>query len=264
MKKLLTILSGLVMAAAVTYGGDSLPQLTTQFMTEGPDQYADGTPALPGETYLIVYVNDGDEFLGVRADCTLVNSANQIVETSVATAKSACTAVQLQYSTSQYPASGTWLIVLLDTRKNASELGGLVAGNSIAKTSDVLGSDAQAKGITPDSKQVAAQGGVGLVASSASKASNTTPPVIISVNPQGEDVEIKWKNLSVDNYEVHSSTDLASGTWQKAPRKDGNSWPTSAKEKCVAISDASTELSEIVKVSTKEPVRFFKVIKVGN
>ena len=73
MKKTLSMVSGLLLALSVFGVEEGLKQLTLAISTPGPDTYADGTPVLVGESYLLVYANQGATFQGLYMDGTLVD-----------------------------------------------------------------------------------------------------------------------------------------------------------------------------------------------
>ena len=73
--------------------------------TEGPDCYADGTPVAEGEAYALVYTQKGSVFAGFKADGSLVDeTASELVMT-------------LPKAYASKRTTGTWELVLLDTRK---------------------------------------------------------------------------------------------------------------------------------------------------
>lgn len=264
MKKLLTMAAGLVLATSA-FAADLPEYSTLQITTEGPDRYADGTDVLPGETYLLVYMQPGvttDMFPGVRPDGTLVNSAsNRIVGTSVAIAGdhgTKCSDKQFQYLSATY-ANGTWIIVLLDTRKGNEQLGGLVSGYSIVNDRVSCSADKATCTLT-----VRAQSGAGLTAITDTVPPGNLPtPVITAVARNNDSADIRFKGFADGViYEVHSLTNLTSGGWVKATPKTAIS-QISAKALGVEPGPAA-ELPVSVSVPANDDTRFFKVIVKGN
>lgn len=258
MKKILSILIGL--SLAVSAFGEGLSQVTMTISTEGPDAYADGTPVLVGETYLLVYVKSG-EFEGVRSDGTLVNPAKDLkVTTSLAVEGSKCGFKAIQYPETLYPAGGTWVIVLLDTRDANGNLGGLVTGHSDA----VPAAKSVAQGsMSPGGMRVLADAGgsgSGLTVGSLARAPSTTPnPVIAAVEPNGTAVGLKIKNFTdTANYEVQTRTSLASGNWEPAV----GGVKLQARTLGVVPGPAA-EMPATLTVPADDTVRFFRVIVPG-
>ena len=261
MKKLLTLVAGLVLATSA-FAAD-LPQYSTlQVTTEGPDRYADGTDVIPGATYLLVYLQPGAAFQGVRTDGTLVNTtSNRIIATSVAVAGdhgTKCAARQFQYLTADFT-GGTWIIVLLDTRKGDGLLGGLVSSHSVvsARTACVANKAAC-------TLNVLAQDGAGLSASASSAAPADVPvPRITAVTRSSDSVEVRFKDFSAGAiYEVISLTNLASGVWATATPKTAVR-QISAQALGVTPGPAA-ELPATVLVPANDETRFFKVIVKGS
>lgn len=258
MKKTLSMISGLFLTASV-FGADGLAQLTLSMSTPGPDVYADGTQVLPGETYLLVYVKQGAVFQGVMSDGTLADPANNLIVTKgMAVQGAKCGFKAIQYPADLYPAGGSWLIVLLDTRDASGSVGGLVAAQGAsAAAAAASGSSTALNAVSGTAVQ---EGGVsGLTAAAPSRAPADTPaPVIAAVQPQGSSVDVRIKNFTDKAlYEVQSTTDLASGAWQSA---------TGGKQRVQASAQsvAAGELPVTVSVPANDSVRFFRVIVPGS
>jgi hypothetical protein len=209
MKQTLSILLGVALAA--TAFGDSLKQLTMTVSTDGPDLYADGSQVLPGETYLLVYVNKDKTFGGVLADKRLVNTNDNRIalECPADKAGGRCGFQAIMYEAAQYGADGSWALVLLDTR-NANGVGGLVVNQSVVTTGVNLNTVKNTMG--PEAMDVS---GSVLTASVVSKVAKDTPtPVIASLDPKGEQATIRIKEISAGApYDVETTADLASNSW---------------------------------------------------
>ena len=131
MKKTLSLISGLLVAATM-FGAEVKDQLTLAMSTPGPDTYADGSPVLVGETYLLVYVKQGAVFGGVQTDGSLVDPLNNVIVTRGQAVEGAkCGYKAIQYPAATYPEGGSWVIVLLDTRKADGAVGGLIAAQGV-------------------------------------------------------------------------------------------------------------------------------------
>jgi hypothetical protein len=209
MKQTLSILLGVALAA--TAFGDSLKQLTMTVSTDGPDLYADGSQVLPGETYLLVYVDEGKTFDGVLADKRLVNTTNNYIalECPADAAGGRCGFQAVMYDAAQYGPKGEWALVLLDTR-NANGVGGLVVNQSVVTKGVNLNAVENTMG--PEAMDVS---GSVLTASVVSKVAKDTPtPVIASLDPKGEQATIRIKEISAGApYDVETTADLASNSW---------------------------------------------------
>lgn len=259
MKKTLSIVSVLLLGATA-FSAD-LAQLTLSISTPGPDCYADGTPVLAGETYLLVYVSQGAAFLGVRTDGTLVDAVNnRVVTKGAAVQGSKCGFKAIQYPADLYPAGGSWVIVLLDTRDASGAVGGLVAAQG-ASAAAASGSSTTLNAVSGTA--ASGEGTSVLTAGALSQAPAGTPaPVISGVEPQGSSVNVRIKNFTDKAlYEVQSTTDLASGAWQSA---SGGKQRVQANAQTVVAGENGAELPVAVQVPANDSVRFFRVIVPGS
>jgi hypothetical protein len=251
MKKTLSMLLGVALAA--TAFGQSLPQLTMTVSTDGPDHYADGTTlVLPGETYLLVYVNKDKTFDGVLADKRLVNTNdNRIALKCPADAAGGrCGELAIMYDVAQYDPEGSWALVLLDTR-NSKGVGGLVVSQSLV----TQGVNMRTVENTKSSGMNVS--GSGLTSSAPSKVAADTPtPVIASLTPEGTEATIRIKDISAGaSYNVESTTDLASNSWTVP--KGG--------ERVQALTHAAAGGSELeATVKTDGSAKFFRVVIPGD
>ncbi len=263
MKKTLSIVSFLLLGSAAFSA--ELAQLTLSISTPGPDLYADGTQVLPGETYLLVYVKQGAAFLGVMSDGTLVDPVNNLVATKgMAVQGAKCGFKAIQYPADLYPAGGSWVIVLLDSRDASGAVGGLVA----AQGASAAAAAASGSSTALNAVSGAGEGGStsGLTAATLSQAPADTPaPVITAVQPQGggTTVSVRFKNVSDKAlYEVQSTTDLASGAWQSAC--GGKQRVQVAGGDLVEGEGGAAELPVAVEVPANDTVRVFRVIVPGS
>jgi len=250
MKQILSLLFGVVLAA--TAFGDTLGTLTLTASTTGPDRYADGSLVLAGETYLLVYVNEGATFGGVRTDGTLVNTAsNAIATTGTATDDARCGMVAIQYPASLYPSLVEWALVLLDTR-NANGVGGLVVG--VSEVTDGVNLGTAKNSMAPAGVVAQAEAGEGLTVSRKAKLpAGVTAPVISSIEPTANGAKIRVANVAATvPYDVETTTDLASGDWSETG--SGRSLQMATH----GVSGGS-ELAATVTAPAAE-VRFFRVV----
>lgn len=257
MKKTLSMIIGVLVGAAA-FAEDGLSQLTVTMSTEGPDYYADNKPVLVGETYLLVYVAQGAGFKGVYADGTLVDPvSNKVVTSGLAIEGAKCGFKAIQYPSDMYPSGGSFVIVVLDTRTDAGAVGGLVAGYGEAAAGGAPSSATP----SPGRLSVAAEDGNGapaLAAAAAALAPADTPaPVIKSVAPNGQTVQVRIGNFTGKAvYEVQSRPDLATGQWQPATG--------AARVQASALDLEQEELPAAVQVPENDRVRFFRVIVKGS
>lgn len=122
MKK--TLVAGLVgLLAAASFAGKD--NVVVTFFTTGPDQYADGTPVVDGETYALVFTPNGSTFQGFNADGSAVGDSIVALKAPVAKGGK-CPFVKFEideaYAKKNY-ANGTWGVYLLDTRVFAAAPG---------------------------------------------------------------------------------------------------------------------------------------------
>ena len=255
MKKTLSLLTGLLLAAS---SFAELSQLTLSISTPGPDTYADGTPVLVGETYLLVYVSQGSVFGGLYSDGTLVDPVNNKVATKAYAVEGArCGFKAIQYPPALFPAGGSWVIVVLDTRKDSGSVGGLVAGQGAGGTS--VAASSQSTSLSA----VGAGAGGTLTATGATRALASTPaPEITAVQPNGGAVNVRFKNFSDKAiYEVQTKSSLASGDWQPAT---GALRVQASAQTIVQGQGGADELPATVQVEPGEKIRFFRVIVKGS
>lgn len=238
MKKILTsmVVTGLI--ALVGLSADD-QKLTLEVGTKGPDRYADGSSVLVRETYLLVYIKAGAEFAGVQTDGSLVDTLNNEVVTSIPAVEGnhgvRCAYRALEYTDSMYPATGSWALVLLDTRRNDGTLGGLVAasdaGTAAASPTPMSG---------PQSLRQKTTGGV--VANRMTKSrADAKAARIKAIRKDGAKLSLKVEDLSANAlYDVHGADHLG-GTWEKVAER-------------VQVGD------DTVTLDVQPRVRFFKVV----
>ncbi len=253
MKKILTTLA--VLATASVLMAD-LSDLTLSFSTSGPDSYADGSPVAVGETYLLVYVSENSSgFAGIQMDGSLVDPVNnRVATTSTAIRGAKCGFKAIQYPASLFPAGGSWVIVLLDTRDASGAPGGLVAAHGTVNvgTSVSAGSTSLASGSTSVGVNAAARAAI---------PAGTPAPAIADLAVSAGKASIQIANFANGAlYEVQTSTDLASG-WQPA------SGPKAARIQAaggvLTGKSGAPVLPAEVDVGDGDTVRFFRVIVPG-
>lgn len=129
MKKLLTL--GFAILTAMVASAN-MADLRITFRTTGPDAYKDGTPAMNGEFYALVWLKAGSAFGGFNADATLIDAVNNRLLACVPFAEGApkthCAFALHQVAETEAVglAGGTFIVVLLDTRNaDGSALSGV-------------------------------------------------------------------------------------------------------------------------------------------
>lgn len=253
---LLTISLLVGISASATSLQNGLRQLTFSFSTEGPDVYADGEPVQVGETYLLVYVNQGASFAGVRSDGELVDPVNnRIACRAKAVAGSRCGFTAVQYAPELYPQGGSWVVVLLDTRDASGVVGGLVAAQGATPAQDAASSSSVVLNAMHASSGTG--GAPTVIASAASAApADTPPPVIAGISQQADQVKIRIQNFTDRAlYQVQSTDDLATGTWLPAVGGD--------RIQARPLDMQAGDLPVAVQVPKGDRVRFFRVIVPG-
>lgn len=256
MKKTISTIA-LMLAAAAVWAVNPGSELTLSFSTQGPDAYADGTPVAVGETYLLVYVAQGAAFAGVQMDGTLVDPVNnKIATTSTAIRGAKCAFKAIQYPDGLFPSSGSWTIVLLDTRDEAGVPGGLVAASG-----SVAAGQAAASGSTSlAALNGPAAGGITASAAASVPAGTVVPvPEITEVAVGGGKASLRIADFA-DNviYQVETATDLSS--WEPAA---GAARVQGKSARAVLGKGGRAELPAEVPVSEGDKVRFFRVIVPG-
>ena len=247
MKKTLSLIGGLLVAATM-FGAEVKDQLTLAMSTPGPDTYADGSTVLAGETYLLVYVKQGAVFGGVQTDGSLVDPLNNVIVTSGQAVEGAkCGYKAIQYPAATYPEGGSWVIVVLDTRKADGTLGGLVAAQG-----------ASAANGAASALSLGAAGGTAAAGLSAAgpapSPAGTPPPVIAAVQAGDGSVSLSIKNFSDKAvYQVQSATSLKGG-WQTVASR------VQATAQSIVQGESGAELRSDFSVPAADTVRFFKVI----
>ena len=99
-----------------------MDDLLILFSTTGPDCYADGNPAMSGETYALVWSKD--KFSGMNADFTPVNTNDRIVLKAPLCVKDPNTGnmhcpnvlFQIDRKVANELAGGSYGVILCDTR----------------------------------------------------------------------------------------------------------------------------------------------------
>ena len=247
MKKLITFASAFLAAASLFAANTGYTALM-EFYTSGPDTYADGTPVVVGETYLFVYVPANATF-GIDTQGELQGGAVKLGQAAAwkdETGNVRCPYTPINYSTKEYPADGTFQIVLLDTRINATTAGGFVdgytLGDAVAATC-AAGTIQKAIAAANAPNEMSAGSAAGSAKSLLDAATDT--PVIKAVETADGAATVTIDNTRArGSYTVVESTTLDGG-WQ----------PTGADKV------QNQEGTATVKVpASSAKVRFFKVI----
>ena len=259
MKKALSMVIG-VLVGAVAFA-DTGRSLLVEMATPGIDTYADGTtPVLVGETYLLVYVAKDKEFGGLCMDGSLVDSVNnRIVVKTQTDVAGRCSLIPVQYPSDQYAEDGSWVIVVLDTRTADGTVGGLPVGAGVTLKTGLASKTSISSATLLTATSASASNGVSALATSNpvyADAALTPSPVITAVEPVGETVNLRFKNIS-DNvsYTVKSTSDLSSGQWQTVAERIDKKTGT-----VLQGAGGVQELKSEFTVSGNNTVHFFKVM----
>lgn len=121
MKKLIASLAIVASACAFAAPTDT----SVLFSTVGPDKYADGTTVVDGECYALVW--SAGEFAGIKADCTCVNPADEILAIFPAAKDGKCRLSKYTLTADAFNKGGNISLWLLDTRTYTSKPDGTTA-----------------------------------------------------------------------------------------------------------------------------------------
>ena len=122
-----TTMMGMVLAGALgAFAG--VDNVAITFSTPGPDTYGDGRPVLDGECYALVWTPSGEAFGGIDSDGAAVAPSKVVLRAPVAKG-GRCPNILFEidegYAKANFP-GGTWRVVLLDTRRFATDADGVV------------------------------------------------------------------------------------------------------------------------------------------
>lgn len=119
MKTLIAAFSLLFAAAVYADANDT----TINVLLDGSDRYADGTPVMKGERYALCW--SAGEFAGLKADGTLVNPDDRIIEIAAIGKPGEWSAYlfQIPYADMAELSKGTFSLWMLDTRVFAADGG---------------------------------------------------------------------------------------------------------------------------------------------
>ena len=246
MKRLFVMFLGLALAGAVWGQGSSLSELTMTISTPGPDFYKDGTRVKDGETYLLVYLKTNAAFRGVLMNGSLVDSVNNVIAATAQAKNGACEFKAVQFAPSLYPATGKWLIALLDTRKADGTVGGFVVNSGASAAASGPSASASASAVND-----LLAGNVTLTSTVIAPAVSGTPaPVITAVQPNGASVKVSFNNLrSGNNY------------YLQEVGKIGNTWTATTIVNPIPCFDSAATVSVNVPATpASQTVRFFRVV----
>ena len=183
--------------------------------TVGPDFYQDGTPVVDGEVYALVYTKSGSAFAGFKADGTLVDGTSSELVMALPKAKGGrCepTLCVLAKSDVSKRTTGTWELVLLDTRRTDRRPGGLDENGRPVRVNAWGGTQSTVRLTVspfPVMKTAAVPGGfpLGAVASERSELPNDVPrPRVTGISVSGARV-----SLTVADTVPYLTYDVAGG-----------------------------------------------------
>jgi len=255
MKKTLSMFIGVLMGASALTA--AVP-MWVDMATPGPDTYADGTPVLVGESYLLVHVAKDKEFGGLFMDGTLVDSKNNTIVFRWQTeAAGRCSLIPVQYAADKY-VDGSWVIVVLDTRKVDGTVGGVMVAQGATVKTGVASQASPSSGTVLNAAPASPAGGAASLAAAGQVYVDalTPSPVITAVEPAGSTVNLRFKNIA-DNvsYKVESTADLSSGQWQTVAERIDKKTGT-----VLMGAGGVEELKSSINVSGNNNVRFFRVM----
>lgn len=121
MKKLIASLAIVASACAFAAPTDT----SVLFSSVGPDKYADGTIVVDGECYALVW--SAGEFAGIKADCSCVNPADEILGIFPAAKDGKCKLSKYTLTADAFNKGGNISLWLLDTRTYTSNPDGSTA-----------------------------------------------------------------------------------------------------------------------------------------
>ena len=196
MKKtaLFCVVAGLALGALA---GDGLK---LKFSSTGPDKYADGTVVADGEVYALVWVKDGASFAGIKADGSLVDTANNALMAAAPIAKNGrCPTVVYIVDEADAKEGGSYQVFLLDTRVSTADAEGNVttAPAGLAKNGAlkvVNGSAAVAEATTDLASTASAAAAGGSAMAPAAAPAEVPVPRIAAVNVVGGKVVVEVAN----------------------------------------------------------------------
>ena len=205
MKKLMTMAFAMGLAAA---GFAAMNDALISFSTRGPDKYADGTVALDGECYALIWTANGSTFAGLKADGTPVAATDQLLLVGPVAKDGACPNVLFQLPADKADAlegKGTYAVYLLDTRVKAEDgsvalapfKGKLALANGVAAVSEAT--EVAADGVAAAAPLAAA------AVNGAQIATQTLvdAPVITGIKVAGAKVKVTVAGLSpIATYKV--------------------------------------------------------------
>ena len=113
--------------AGLAFGALADDGLKLKFSSTGPDKYADGTVVMDGEVYALVWVKEGASFAGIKADGSLVDTANNALMVAAPIAKNGrCPTVVFFVDEADAKTGGSYQVFLLDTRVSVADAAGNV------------------------------------------------------------------------------------------------------------------------------------------
>ena len=249
MKKL--IASFAILASVCAFA--AIDSTTVIAGSKGPDKYADGTVAIDGECYALVW--SADEFGGFNADGTLVNAADQILVISARAQGGACPLFAYEVPYSLVSKGGNVSLWLLDTRVYGADgvKPALTAGTVAAKVDVIKGAAKADAAISMSGAGAKSIGGAegGAVATATADAGAAVAKAVEETKVESLKVENGYAIIELGNTKPFVAYDLASGATPDAISADDKAaYPVSGA--------AAGKITLIKKVDGKSG--FFKVV----
>ncbi len=174
------------------------------FSTKGPDLYADGSVVVDGESYALVWTEDGN-FEGLNANGEVVDANDKLLLVAPFAKDGRCPPVLFQISaaTAEKLEGGVYGVYLLDTRIKDGVTGKVTVSQGVAETgkpslvngygevakADTVGTvtDASSAKVDEDKEVVASTG--------AAIPANVQQPKIKAIQIVGDNVQLTVENL---------------------------------------------------------------------
>lgn len=166
------------------------------FSTTGPDTYADGTTVADNEWYALVWLADGATFQGMTTQLEAVDSSNEVMLAAPLAKGGRCPLVMWQVDSAKAKTSGTYTVVMLDTRGSDGNPAGVGEGGKPAVVYATMATDATV--IAKKDMKIASQTGSGVAEGSKVAAAGDVGaelPVIEALEIVGENVKITVSGL---------------------------------------------------------------------
>lgn len=168
------------------------------FSTTGPDTYADGTTVADNEWYALVWLADGATFQGVTTQLEAVDSSNEVMLAAPLAKGGRCPLVMWQVDSAKAKTSGTYTVLMLDTRDSNGNPAGVDAVTGKPAVVYAMMKTSASVNANKNVVAIASQTGSGVVAGTKAMAAGDVGaelPVIEALEIVGENVKITVSGL---------------------------------------------------------------------